>query len=117
MDGVGGVISIVGIDEVDGVDGRAELFVVVTSVPLEDVWTRANVPAGQSASGISGCRHATYCAAARVSSRLAALMGTAKETPTLPLTGLAPMVLTPTTSPRALKSGPPELPGLTAASV
>ena len=45
--------------------------------------------------------------------------GTAKPTPTLPLPlpPVAIWVFTPTTRPRESSSGPPELPGLMAASV
>ena len=49
--------------------------------------------------------------------RLAVLIGTANPTPTEPWTGLWIDSSTPMTSPLALSSGPPELPGLMAASV
>src|SRR2546422_11047598 len=48
---------------------------------------------------------------------LAVLIGTAKPMPTEPRTGLSIAVLMPTTSPRELISGPPELPGVIGASV
>src|SRR5439155_258283 len=45
------------------------------------------------------------------------LIGMAKPTPTLPSTGLSIELLMPITSPCTFTSGPPELPGLMAASV
>ena len=45
------------------------------------------------------------------------LMGTANPTPALDLRLLTIAVFMPITSPRRLRSGPPELPGLMAASV
>ena len=47
----------------------------------------------------------------------AMLLGTAKPMPMYPPERLAMAVLMPMTSPRRLTSGPPELPGLMAASV
>ena len=49
--------------------------------------------------------------------RVSAMMGTANPTPSLDPDWLEMTALTPTTSPSRLMSGPPELPGLTAASV
>ncbi len=48
---------------------------------------------------------------------LARLIGIAKPMPTLPPLWLKMAVVIPTTSPRSLNSGPPELPGLMGASV
>ena len=50
-------------------------------------------------------------------SSLARLIGMAKPMPMLPPPRLKIAVLMPTTSPWRLSSGPPELPGLMAASV
>jgi len=44
-------------------------------------------------------------------------MGIANPTPTEPPLGVRMLLLTPTTSPSAFASGPPEFPGLIAASV
>jgi len=51
------------------------------------------------------------------SSFLAVLIGMLKPTPTEPRTGLSIMVFMPITSPSALSSGPPELPGLIGVSL
>ena len=49
--------------------------------------------------------------------RIAVLIGTAKPRPSLPPLWVAICSLMPMTSPRPLMRGPPELPGLIAASV
>ena len=49
--------------------------------------------------------------------RMARSIGIAKPRPTKPPDWVRMNALTPTTSPSALTSGPPELPGLMAASV
>mmetsp|Transcript_141026 Transcript_141026/g.316212 ORF Transcript_141026/g.316212 Transcript_141026/m.316212 type:complete len:210 (-) Transcript_141026:53-682(-) len=84
-------------------------------------------PAPSSPARVPTCvgRHVTPRYACRVrpwriicpTTRLTVSAGTAKPTPAKAPEGEAIIVATPTTSPREFSSGPPELPGLMAASV